>query len=90
MLGFGAVVNGEDLAVEVEVSSIDGQCTMFGQLSPAGTATVGVQARDGEITDVPVDDLGRFLVRPVPRGPVRLRFEHAGHLVETTWVSLAT
>ena len=26
---------------------------------------------------------------PVPSGPVRLRIEHAGHLVQTTWVSYA-
>jgi hypothetical protein len=90
MLGFGAVVDGEDLSIEIEVSSVDGQCTMFGQLSPAGAARVTVQARDGEALDVPVDELGRFLVRPVPRGPVRLQIEHAGHLVQTTWVSYAS
>jgi hypothetical protein len=90
MLGFGAVVDGADLSIELEVSSVDGQCTMFGQLSPAGTSAVGVQARDGETVDVPVDDLGCFLVRPVPRGPVRLQIQHAGRLVQTTWVSYAS
>lgn len=90
MLGFGAVVDGEDLSIELEVSSMDGQCTMFGQLSPAGASTVRLQARDGETVDVPLDELGRFLVRPVPRGPVRLQIQHAGRVVQTTWVSYAS
>lgn len=87
MLGFGAVVDGEDLSIEVEVSAIDGQCTMIGQLEPAGANSVGVQAHDGEVVEVPVDEVGRFSVRPVPSGPVRLRVEHAGRVVQTTWVS---
>ncbi len=89
MLGFGAVVDGEDLSIEVEVSATDGQCTMIGQLDPPGATTLGVEARDGEIVEAPVDEMGRFVVRPVPSGAVRLRIEHAGHLVHTTWVSYA-
>jgi hypothetical protein len=87
MLGFGALVDGEDLSIEIEVSATDGQCTMIGQLEPAGATTIGVQARDGEVIEVPVDGVGRFSVRPVPSGPVRLRVEHAGRVVQTTWVS---
>lgn len=87
MLGFGAMVDGEDLSIEVEVSAIDGQCTMIGQLEPAGANAITIQARDGGVLDVPVDEVGRFTVRPVPSGPVRLRIEHAGQLVQTTWVS---
>jgi hypothetical protein len=89
MLGFGAVVDGEDLSIEVEVSAMDGQSTMIGQLDPAGARTISVQAHDGEVVEVPVDEVGRFVVRPVPSGPVRLRVQHAGHLVHTTWVSYA-
>jgi hypothetical protein len=89
MLGFGAVVDGEDLSIEVEVSATDGRCTMIGQLDPPGARTIGVQVRDGEILEAPVDEAGRFVVRPLPSGPVRLRIEHAGRLVHTTWVSYA-
>jgi hypothetical protein len=89
MLGFGAVVDGEDLSIEVEVSATDGQCTMVGQLDPPGATSIAVEARGGETLEAPVDEVGRFVVRPVPRGPVRLRIEHAGHLVHTTWVSYA-
>ena len=87
MLGFGAVVDGEDLSIEVEVSSTEGQCTMIGQLEPAGATTIGLQSRDGGVIEVPVDNVGRFSVRSVPSGPVRLRIEHGGRLVQTTWVS---
>ena len=87
MLGFGAAVDGEDLSIEVELSVIDGQPTLIGQLEPAGATTIGVQACDGKIVEVPVDDVGRFSVRPVPSGPVRLRIERGGRPVQTTWVS---
>lgn len=90
MLGFDATVDGTDLSIEVEVSTMDGQCTMIGQLSPAGADTISVQAGDGEVVDVPVDEVGRFLLRPVPAGPVRLRVVHAGHAVQTTWVTYAS
>jgi hypothetical protein len=89
MLGFGAVVDGEDLSIEIEVSATDGQCAMVGQLDPPGATSIGVEARDGEVLDVPVDEMGRFVVRPVPNGPLRLRIDHAGHLVHTTWVTYA-
>jgi len=87
MLGFGAVIDGEDLSIEVEVSATEGQCTMIGQLEPSGATTIGLQSRDGGVIEVPVDDVGRFSVRSVPSGPVRLRIEHGGRLVQTTWVS---
>jgi hypothetical protein len=90
MLGFDATVDGTDLSIEVEVSTMDGQCTMIGQLSPAGADTISVQGGDGHVVDVPVDEVGRFLLRPVPSGPVRLRVVHAGHAVQTTWVTYAS
>jgi hypothetical protein len=89
MLGFDATVDGTDLSIELEVSTMEGQCTMIGQLSPAGTDTISVQTGDGAMVDVPVDEVGRFLLRPVPSGPVRLRIVHAGHAVQTTWVTYA-
>jgi hypothetical protein len=90
MLGFSALVDGEDLAIEVEVTSADGECTMLGQLSPPGATTIRVQAGGGETLEALVDELGRFLVRPLPHGPVRLQVTHAGRVVQTTWISYAT
>jgi hypothetical protein len=90
MLGFAATIDGTDLSIEVEVSTMDGECTMIGQLSPAGAGTISVQTGDGNVADVPVDEVGRFLLRPVPSGPVRLRVLHAGCAVQTTWVTYAS
>ena len=89
MLGFGAVVHGEDLSIEVEVSSDADRCVLVGQIFPAGATVVEVQAGGGGSVEMPIDELGRFLVEPVPGGPVRLRVEHAGRVVQTTWVSYA-
>jgi hypothetical protein len=90
MLSFGAVVDGADLSIEVEASATAGRYTLVGQVYPAGAGVVEVEAGDGGSTEVPVDELGRFLIEPVPQGPVRLRVEHAGRVVQTTWVSYAS
>ena len=87
MLGFGAVVDGADLAIEVEVDRSTGHGVLVGQLWPAGASSVDVQSGDGQAITVPVDDLGRFRVDPVPPGPVRLRVQQGRHAVQTTWVS---
>jgi len=87
LLSFGAVVEGEDLAIEVEVSSAAAGSALVGQLWPAGADAVELQAADGATTTVAADELGRFVVEPVPRGPVRLCLRHSGRTVQTTWVS---
>jgi hypothetical protein len=89
MLGFGAVVRGEDLSIEVEVSASGDAPMLVGQVFPAGATTVAVQAGTGGSFEVPVDELGRFVIEPLPCGPVRLRVEHAGRVVQTAWVSYA-
>jgi hypothetical protein len=89
MLGFGAVVHGEDLSIEVEVSPNGERRALVGHIFPAGATAVEVQAGAGGSTEVPVDEFGRFSVEPVPCGPVRLRVEQAGRVVQTTWVSYA-
>jgi hypothetical protein len=90
MLGFGAVVDGEDLSIDVEVSTAGARSALIGQLWPAGVAAVEMQECGGGSTEVPTDELGRFLIEPVPRGPIRLRVQHAGRVVQTTWVSYAS
>lgn len=90
MLSFGAVVDGADLSIEVEASATADRYTLVGQIYPAGATAVQVEAGDGGSTEVPVDELGRFFIEPVPRGPVRLRIDHVGRLVQTTWVSYAS
>ena len=86
LLGFGAVVDGEDVAVEVEVDQGSGVPTLVGQILPPAVAVVEVQSADGSVGVVHADDLGRFRVRPVPSGPLRLRVRHEGRVVQTTWL----
>lgn len=87
MLGFGAVVDGEDLSIELEVTAAGGASCLVGQLWPAGADLADVQTGAGETATVPIDELGRFVVEPVPQGPVRLRIRHRDRIVQTTWVS---
>ena len=87
MLGFGAVVDGDDVAIEVEVTPGPGRPALVGQLLPPESTTVELQAGTGEVESVQTDELGRFLIEPVPGGPVRLRVRHGERLVHTTWVS---
>jgi hypothetical protein len=87
MLGFGAVVGGENVAIEVEVTPGPGRPALVGQLLPPDATTVELQAGTGEVDTVQADELGRFLIEPVPSGPVRLRMRHGESLVHTTWVS---
>ena len=87
MLGFGAVVGGEDVAIELEVTSGPGRPALVGQLLPPKATTVELQVGTGEVDTVQADELGRFLIEPVPSGPVRLRMRHGESLVHTTWVS---
>lgn len=87
MLGFSAIVEGEDLAIEIEVGPSPAGVNLVGQLCPSGAATVEVQTGAGASATVPVDGLGRFVVEPLPRGPVRLSVPHHGRVVCTTWMS---
>jgi hypothetical protein len=87
MLGFGAVLDGEDVAIEVEVTGEEGRPVLIGQLLPPEAATVELQAGSGDIDTVRTDELGRFLIEPVPSGPVRLLVRLRERLVRTTWVS---
>jgi hypothetical protein len=87
MLGFGAVVDGEEFSIELEVVGSGRRPVLVGQLVPPAAATVELQAGDGTVGSVEADELGRFQVDSVPRGPVRLVVRHRDRVVQTTWVS---
>jgi hypothetical protein len=87
MLGFGAVVDGEDVAIELEIEPGRGRAVLVGQLLPPRAADVELQASAGEVVAVAADELGRFRVQPVPPGPLRLRVHLDDRVVQTTWVS---
>jgi hypothetical protein len=74
------------VTIELEVQS-DG---LLGQIVPPGPAHIEVRILDGETTQVVTDELGCFVVRPCPRGPLRLRCrrESAAVDVVTVWVTV--
>ncbi len=89
LLGFGAVQGDDEFLIEVEVLARRGGPALTGQLVPPVPATVQVQSSTGRCFRVPADDLGRFHVDVLPRGPVRLRVEGPGRAVQTTWLCYA-
>jgi hypothetical protein len=76
--------------VELEIHSERERRTLLGQLSPAATWTIEVQAANGS-TPEPVrsDLLGRFRVALENGGTIRLRLTGAGNaVIETAWIPI--
>ena len=76
------------LSMELEVT----EGSLLGQNSPpwAGTLEIQTQMRSSAgVTTSPVDEIGCFVVEPIPASPFRLRF-HAtdGIDVLTGWITL--
>jgi hypothetical protein len=73
------------LTVAVEVT----ENSLIGQVMPPQEGTVEVQARDGAAVVVPVDEIGCFVVEPIPEGPFRLRYRTPqGADVVTGWITV--
>jgi hypothetical protein len=74
-----------DQTVELEV--VHG--ALHGQLIPAHPGRIELHGPSGEVAGFPVDDLGYFVVTPVPAGSFRLAWHtEAGVFVHTSWVAL--
>jgi hypothetical protein len=62
-----------------------------GQIVPPQPGRIELQGRDGSVVESEVDDVGWFVLRPLPSGLARLYFRPAvGAAVVTQWVSLVT
>ncbi len=73
------------LSIELEVI----EDSLFGQILPAQAASVEVQARTDPETAIATDEIGCFVIRPVPRSPFRLRCWAAARIdVLTSWLTL--
>jgi hypothetical protein len=73
------------LTVEVEVT----ENSLIGQVIPPREGTVEAQARDGAAVVAPVDEIGCFIVEPIPQGPFRLRYRTPQDAdVVTGWITL--
>jgi hypothetical protein len=57
------------LTIELEVT----EDSVLGQLVPAQAGTIEVRGREDATVTIPADEVGCFLIRPVPAGPFRLR-----------------
>ncbi|MDT5038518.1 MAG: hypothetical protein QOE03_3703 [Micromonosporaceae bacterium] len=62
---------------------------LHGQVVPAQPGEIELRPADGPPTSIEVDEVGWFVVRPVPTGTFRLRCQTtSGTLVITDWITL--
>jgi hypothetical protein len=61
---------------------------VVGQFLPPTSGEVVVEGDEGEVARVPVDDLGFFVIEPVPTGVVRFRCTTTSTRLVTDWVRL--
>ena len=73
------------LTIELEVTPD----SLVGQVVPVQAAAIEVQARAGAPVQVAADEIGCFLIHPIPRGPFRLHCQLPGGAdVLTDWITL--
>jgi hypothetical protein len=74
----------ETLSIELELTPGE----LLGQVSPPQAGTVRLVAGTDELGTTPVDELGFFVIRPVPGRPFQIICRtDAGATVQTGWVS---
>ena len=61
------------LTIELEVS----EDSVLGQVVPAQCGMIEIQGREGPTATTEADEVGCFLIRPIPDSPFRLRFRTA-------------
>lgn len=73
------------LSLELEVTGD----SLLGQLFPPRAGTVEIHTRAGEISTAEVNEIGCFVVDPIPESPFRLRCRTAGGIdVLTGWITI--
>ena len=78
-----------DVAVECEITERDLRRDILGQLVGGQAAGIDAEVAGTQRVTVPVDERGRFSVRDLPAGPVRLRCRLAdGTTVVTSWAAM--
>lgn len=83
-----------DVAVECEITEHDLRRDILGQLVGGLASDIDAEVAGPDVTSthtvsVPVDERGRFSVRDIPAGPVRLRCRLAdGTTVVTSWAAV--
>ena len=73
------------LAIELDVTAD----SLVGQVTPAQSATVTVQPRTGDETELSTDQIGCFSVQPIPPVMFRLHVQAGADVdVLTSWITL--
>jgi hypothetical protein len=73
------------LTIELEVTAD----SLLGQIVPAQVATIEVQTRADVSMVVEIDEIGCFVIQPIPGEPFRMRVRaDAGTEVLTGWITL--
>jgi hypothetical protein len=76
---------GSDLSIELEV----GPDSIVGQIVPAGSGHVDACPASGPAVTAEIDEIGCFIISPLPPSPFRLHCHLAsGASVLTTWITL--
>jgi hypothetical protein len=72
------------LSMELEVN----EASLLGQIIPPLAGTIEIHTKEG-VTTLPVDEIGYFVVEPVPPSPFRLRFRSTDGIdMVTGWITL--
>ncbi|HEX2706142.1 MAG TPA: hypothetical protein VHM65_10315 [Candidatus Lustribacter sp.] len=71
------------VTIEIEI----GPGEVLGQLNPGMARQVTVEVQDSGPSVYPVNEVGGFVISPLPSSPFRLLVEVEGHTVVTGWVS---
>jgi hypothetical protein len=75
----------DDLEIELEVTHEE----LRGQIVPPQSGSVDVHLASGEVLTAPIDELGWFVIQPIPPGSFRLHCRAAGSgSVLTGWIVL--
>ena len=77
------VFEGDGVGVELELTDEH----VEGQLIPAGQGRVALRGPDGEIADVPTDEVGYFRLEVRPHGPVQLVCSSDAGACATQWLT---
>lgn len=73
------------LGIELEVTAD----SLAGQVTPAQSATVTVQPRTGDETELSTDEIGCFSIQPIPPVMFRLHVQAGADVsVLTSWITL--
>ena len=75
----------DDVEIELLVHG-DPDRRVVGQLLAPGPATARVERPDGTVAAVDVDALGRFTIRDLTDGPIRLLIRLADRTIRTEWL----